>query len=434
VSALSTAVIAVTLLAQQQEENDRVGPVQGGNTAIAPLMRDGLGSVFALSSLTGGVGQGAILGGATGGGLDLYGAGTAGGLGGFNGMMGGAGPGGLATMGGGSMGMPSALGQGMASAKGGLRGGAGFRSPTRMGLMPKAGRAGLGKGKAAGSKFDLLGAKPAAAALDPLLKGLLASGPLAPDEAKLIVHAMVSAEASGSSDPAARATLLDAARKFLVPNAGAESAALQAKIDELVPAAPDATSRPIDADLVRAWFGALDVSNDGAISFLEWRDRTGLGLDAFRAFDTSGEGLIQFDELQRALVLNAAAGGREVDPALLETARAEVNGAAAPTAAGSEAKAAKAEQPAPKIPLDELLAQVRSLLAKVSAQQAALAASSGGADAKAKGAASATKSGTNAKKPPSPFDLLGTAPGSAQKKTPPKKPASAPVSPSSGNH
>ena len=428
-SALSTVALFAALLVQQQQENERVGPTFGGSTAVAPLMRDGIGSVFALSSLTGGVGQGSILGGATGGGLDLYGAGTAGGMNGYGGMVGGAGPSGLSAMGGGSLAMPSAMGHGM-NAMGGKGGVAGFRSPSRRGLVPKGGLAAHGKAGAAG-KYSLLGAQPPTAALDPLLKGLITAGPLTHDEASLIVHAMVASESSAAKDPLAKASLRDASRKFTAPKANAEANALQAKMDTLVPGAPDATSRPIDSDTLRAWFGALDVSNDGAISFLEWRDRTGLGLDSFRAFDTSGEGLIQFEELERALVLNAVSEGRAVDPALVDALQPEAT-AAEKAADAKGAKAAKAE-PAPKIPLEELLKQVRTLLARAAAQQSALATTSGLATATdAKGKAGAA--GAKGKQPPSPFDMLGTAPKSAPKKPAPKKPASAPYAPSSGNY
>jgi Ca2+-binding EF-hand superfamily protein len=429
VSALSTvALLSALLVLQQQEQNDRVGPVNGGSTAVAPLMRDGLGSVFALSSLTGGVGQGAIMGGATGGGLDLYGAGTAGAMSGYGGMVGGAGPYGLAEMGGGSLSMPSAMGHGM-NAMGGRGGVAGFHSPSRRGLAPK-GLAAHGKATPAG-KYSLLSAQAPTAALDPLLKGLITSGPLSHDEANLIVHAMVASESSAAKDPLAKASLRDASRKFAAPKANADANALQAKMDTLVPGASDAASRPIDGDTLRAWFGALDVSNDGAISFLEWRDRTGLGIDSFRAFDTSGEGLIQFEELERALVQNAVSEGRAVDPALVDALHPEA--AAEKTGDAAAAKAAKAE-PAPKLPLEELLKQVRTLLAKAAAQQSALASTTGTATATdAKGKAGAP--GAKGKQAPSPFDLLGTAPTkSAPKKPAPKKPASAPYAPSSGNY
>jgi hypothetical protein len=438
VSALSTTTLLLALLApRQQQENERVGPAPGGGTAIAPLMRDGIGSVFALSSLTGGVGQGAILGGATGGELDLYGAGTAGALSGYGGMIGGAGPGGLAAMGGGSLAMPNALGAGMAGGKGGARGSIGFHSPSRRGLVPKGGLAAKGKGKAAPSKFGLLGARPSTATLDPLLKGLVTAGPISPEEAKLIVHAMVAADESGVKDPEARASLRDARRNFVAPAVSADATALQEKMDQLVPAPADAAARPIDDDMIRAWFGALDASNDGAISFLEWRDRTGLGLDAFRAFDTSGEGLIQFEELEHALVLNAISEGRPVDAALVDAIRPEGSAAAEAEERTADAKEKKKKrtEPPPQVPLDDLLKQVRSLLAKAAAQQSGLATKSGvpsATDAKGK-TGGAGKGGAKAKPAPSPFDMLGTTPKPAPKKPAPKRPATAPVDSSSGN-
>lgn len=437
-SALSTFPLLLALLAPQQQENERVGPVPGGGTAIAPLMRDGLGSVFALSSLTGGVGQGSMLGGATGGQLDLYGAGTAGALNGYGGMVGGAGPGGLATMGGGSLAMPNALGGGMGNAKGGARAVGGFHSVSRHGPVPKGGLT-KGKGKAAApAKFDLLGAKPSMATLDPLLKGLVTAGPISPDEAKLIVHAMVAADEAGVKDPEARATLRDARRNFVAPAASADATALQQKMDQLVPAPADAATRPIDDDMIRAWFGALDASNDGAISFLEWRDRTGLGLDTFRAFDTSGEGLIQFEELERALVLNALSEGRPVDPALVDAVRPAGSAAAdAEERTADEKKKKKHTEPPPQVPLDDLLKQVRTLLAKAAAQESSHAATSGvptAADAKGKAGAANGKGGAKAKAAPSPFDMLGTTPAKSKPKPAPKKPATPPLGSSSGNY
>lgn len=423
-SALSTTAILVVLAApqQQQQENERVYP-PGGGTAVAPLMRDGMGSVFALSSLTGGVGQGSLLGGATGGMLDLYGAGTAGALNGYGGMVGGAGPGGLAAMGGGSLAMPSAMGAG---GKAGMHGSLGFHSPSRHGLAPKGALAAKGRGKVAPSKYSLLGTQATSATLDPLLKGLVTAGPITPEEAKLIVHAMVASDESGVKDSAARASLLDARRRFVAPNAGVEATALQEKMDQLVPAAPDAAQRPIDDDLLRAWFGALDASNDGAISFLEWRDRTGLGLDSFRAFDSSGEGLIQFEELERVLVLNAIAEGRPVDPALVDKLRPEGSAAAAAEKAEEAAAGKKRRsEPLPKVPLDELLKQVRSVLATIAARQSGHAAESGATTAAgAKGKAGASgKGGAKGKQAPSPFDMLGTTPKPSPKKPAPKKPA-----------
>jgi hypothetical protein len=434
VSAISTCTIVFALLAQQpsqQQESDRVGAVPpNGGSSPAPTMRDGIGSVFALSSLTGGNGQGSIFGGTMQGTTDIFGTGNSTGLGGMNGIAGAP----AMPMGG----ISGAMGGGAFGGAHTGRGAAGFHSPSRHLAGSKLGLAAHGKGKAS-SKFDLVGARSPTTDLNGLLKGLLAAGPLTPEEATMIVHALVAADSPGVKDPNARASLRQAREQMLAPASSAASAALQSKMDELLPAPPDAPARTLDEDTLHAWFGALDASNDGAISFLEWRDRTGLGLDVFRQVDTSGEGLLQFEELERTLVANAVAENRSVDAALLDKLHPE--GAIAPAAADEPVAGAVKPEPIPQPPLDELLKQVRALLSRAASQQSALASdvaakAQGGAGGTAAGKGGAKKGnakGKAASAAPSPFDLLGTAPNPA-KKTPPKKPVPhAGYQPSGGN-
>ena len=213
VSAISTAALITALIVQQpqqQQPNDRVGPAPANSGAVvAPTMRDGMGSVFALSTLTGGNGQGGMYNGTTGGSQNLYRTNTAGKLSSMNGMVSGAGPGGLAGMSGGGDAMP---GSGELGGAKGMRGGLGYRSPSRHGPTLRGGLGARGKGKAGATKFDLLGAQPPTAELNGLMRGLLTSGPLTPEEATLIVHALVAADSANVKDPHARASLRNAGR------------------------------------------------------------------------------------------------------------------------------------------------------------------------------------------------------------------------------
>jgi hypothetical protein len=169
---------------------------------------------------------------------------------------------------------------------------------------------------AGASKWDLIG-KPAAPRVPSALLERLTAGPLTDAEAQalveLITHATPARLAATDEDPAL------ARLRATTPDPDLQT--LQVDLDALVPPGEDGAPHPVDGEVLRTWFKALDVSRDAAISFLEWRDRTSLPLHLFRRVDTSGEGLVSFDEFSQAMLLNVArTGGRPVDPELLKWA------------------------------------------------------------------------------------------------------------------
>lgn len=380
-------------------------------------------------------GRGSALGGGAGG---LGAMGGAGGLGGMNGLYGGrggisgsAGNFGLGSLMGGQRGGAPATGRG-------ARGAVGFRSPTR--LVPGGTAAALaaarGLDPADGgatnpfTKFDLLGAKPQLTGLPSILLGSLSGGPLSEEDARALVEALVAIGAPGTS-AGSGPSLSETSHRMFAETADPDLTALQAKLETLVPPADPAAPQPIDVDALKAWFSAIDLSEDHAISFLEWRDRTRFGLDLFRRIDTSGEGLIQFDEFARTLLLNAPKSGREVDPALRDWA----TGASTPAPADAAADATEPPSPAAATSFDDVLQHARSMLATAALEQSAKndAAAAAAAAAKGKPAAPPAKPGATANgmaAPTNVFDLLGKAAKSGSRKKAPKpQPLPPPVPP-----
>lgn len=250
-------------------------------------------------------------------------------------------------------------------------------------LAAKAAAAAAAHDAAAASKWSL-----SAAATTPTLPTILQSGldagPLNDAEVQELVALL-----TRSTQPASAAVKpTDAANGSLFGQAAeADLTALQTELDALVPVADGSAPRPIDGDALHAWFQALDTSKDSAISFLEWRDQTGLPLDVFRRMDASNEGLVSFDEFARPLLINGSKLGRALEPQLLDWAldrQPSGDGAAAP--AGSVPTNVEA--------LDDkaLLARARSLVA------AAIDLRASAADAKTKDADKGTAKKDDAKK------------------------------------
>lgn len=291
----------------------------------------------------------------------------------------------------------------------------------------------LSKRRGAGAP-GLLGAKATGAALPPELVAGLASGPLTEEQARSLVSAVIAADigrlTAGGAIPGASA----ATRRTLAPTSDPQVAALQEKLDALVPdpagATPDLPPRTLDQDAVKSWFDAVDVSKDRTITFLEWRDRTGLGLALFRKIDESSNGLIEFDEFARALVLNAAGTKRSVDPALLEWATTPP-----PKAGGEPEDTRKAADLVPPQNLDEMLARARALIAGAALEHATQAAGATTA-AGTKGAATGKAATAKPKSDDDLFGLLRAGKGSKGKPAPkPRAPLPMPVpSPDAGNH
>jgi hypothetical protein len=259
---------------------------------------------------------------------------------------------------------------------------------------------------------------PRAALPAELLAGL-SSGPVTLEQARELVSALIAADVESLKATGKTYVERAAVRRTYAPTSDPEIAALQEKVDALVPdpagATPDLPPRTLDQTALKEYFDALDTSKDSGITFLEWRDRTALGLALFRKLDVGVDGLIQFDEFARALVLNAASSNRGVDPKLLEWATT------APAKASKEGEDARAaDDLLPPESLDEVLARARALIADATAQHAASepdagAAAAGAKGAKGKAATAKPKAGGDL------FDLLRAGPKSksAQKTRPP---------------
>jgi hypothetical protein len=256
-------------------------------------------------------------------------------------------------------------------AGGGAAGLAGLAAALGQGGLPDAAGAGLLDPTNA-NKWGLVPAATQAAAppVPALLLESLTGGPLTEEEADTIVAALTGSSTAAKAQASDNATA-SALNRLLATAPDPELQSLFNDLDTLLPAADPTAPRPIDADLLRSWFQALDTSKDAALSFLEWRDRTGLLLDLFRRVDQSGEGLVTFEEFARAMIISGArAGNRPVDPALLEWAL-ESGGM---TPADAEAEAAKIEA----LSGDDLVLRARGEVAaaalQLRAEQAKLAA------------------------------------------------------------
>jgi len=166
------------------------------------------------------------------------------------------------------------------------------------------------------SKWDLIGFRAGAGVPQRMLQGLT-GGPLTDEEAEALARALTT---GNLKDPLNDPSTSDASRILASP-ADPELQQLHRDLDLLVPI--EGAPRPglVDTERLRAWFLALDLSRDAAISFLEWRDHTGLGIEAFRRIDGSGEGLVSYEEFARAMVLRGIRGPEiELDPNLAKWA------------------------------------------------------------------------------------------------------------------
>jgi hypothetical protein len=197
---------------------------------------------------------------------------------------------------------------------------------------PRARRAPAGAG-AVDPKWALLDAG-AGAEVESEFKKMLTesvSSPLSSDRAEELVQAL-----TGVAD----AILQDGGLSLLArTRVGGEATddeltGLWKGLAAAVPPDASEAARFVDDAALDAWFLLLDSSRDGAISFLEWRDRTHLPLALFRQVDASGEGLLDFDEFAPALLVSAARSEScEIDPGLIDWALED-----APDAAPAEAK------------------------------------------------------------------------------------------------
>jgi hypothetical protein len=179
------------------------------------------------------------------------------------------------------------------------------------------GAPGIALGTAA-SKWGLVGGG-AAAPLPSVLIQALSGGPLTEAEADALIELLTGVKAPSNELP--DGVSADTARRLLATAPDPELQSLQSELQTLLPAAGADSPQLVDGEVLRAWFQLLDVSHDAAVSFLEWRDRTGLMLDLFRRIDASGEGLVSFEEFSRAIILSSARVGiRSVDPKLLDWA------------------------------------------------------------------------------------------------------------------
>ncbi|HET6164339.1 MAG TPA: EF-hand domain-containing protein [Planctomycetota bacterium] len=260
-----------------------------------------------------------------------------------------------------------------------------------------------------------------------LLAGL-SSGPVTLEQARELVSALIAADVESLKATGKTYVEHAVARRTYAPTSDPEIAALQEKVDALVPdpagATPDLPPRTLDQAALKEYFDALDTSKDSGITFLEWRDRTALGLPLFRKLDVGADGLIQFDEFARALVLNAASSQRDVEPKLHEWATTPP-----PKDSKESSKEGEDAKPAddllPPESLDDVLARARALIADATAQHAALEPDAGAAAPGEKGAKGAKgKAATGTTKPKAGgdlFDLLRAGPKSkpAQKTRPP---------------
>jgi hypothetical protein len=296
----------------------------------------------------------------------------------------------------------------------------GFRSATRARRGPARSLPFAKRGPGANplAQLDLLGAKATTALLPAELVAGLNSGPLTQEQAHALVSALIAADIESLQLTGTTYAQRAVAHRAHVPTSDPDVAELQAKVDELVPdpagTTPDLPPRTLDQDALKSWFEALDVSKDHSITFLEWRDRTGLGLPLFRRIDTGADGVVEFDEFARALVLNAPGAKRNVDPELLAWATTA-------TAAGGAEKE-DTRKPADLLPpqgLDETLERARALLANATLQQAAKAAETAAPAAGAKGAAGKS---ADAKPKGDLFDLLRSGSLPKAKPTPKARP------------
>jgi len=299
----------------------------------------------------------------------------------------------------------------------------GFRSATRArgSSMAQARRMALARRARSPGALGLPGAGAPAAILPAELLAGLSSGPVTLEQARELVAALIAADIESLKMTGKTYVERAAARRTYAPTSDPEIAALQEKVDALVPdpagATPDLPPRTLDQAALKDYFDALDPSKDASITFLEWRDRTALGLALFRKLDVGVDGLIQFDEFARALVLNAASSNRGVEPKLFEWATTAL-------AKGSkeDEDARSVEDLLPPESFDEVLARARALLADAEAQHAAQEPDAGAAASGAKGAAAKKTTGKPKSKAGGDlFDLLRAGPKSkpAQKTRPP---------------
>lgn len=291
--------------------------------------------------------------------------------------------------------------------------GSGLAQARKMALAKRTGGAGaLGLSGA--------GAGAAARVLPAELMAGLGSGPMTLEQARDLVAALIAADIESLKATGKTYVERTAAHRTFAPTADPEIAALQEKVDALVPdpagATPDLPPRTLDQAALKEYFDALDASKDSGITFLEWRDRTALGLPLFRKLDVGADGLIQFDEFARALVLNAASTHREVEPKLLEWATTP------PAKSPKEGEDAHpAEDLLPPESLDEVLARARALIADATAQHAAQQPDAGAAALGANGAKGAKgKAASGASKPKAGGDLFDLLRGGSKSKPAPK--------------
>jgi hypothetical protein len=390
-----TTVLVAALLAFQYDSGP--GPMPGagplslrmGSRRVVTAQQAGGGG----SVLRGGYGGGAGMGRSGGLGFDPtggmgggYGGGMGGGMGGgYGGGYGGGMGGGL---GGGANGAAGGPGRALYGRRAGLTavahqptyqaaalgatGVAGHKSLTPLGNTPPPTVKPVGAGAAAStaSKWDLT---PSAGAPDSAPTGMagvllngLSGGPLSDSEAEALAAELTGVKAPHAADDHSTDDLAALVKHGVDP----DLSDLQSGLDALLPSLDPSQPRAIDGEALRSWFKVLDVSKDDTISFLEWRDRTGLSLELFRRVDKSGEGVLSFDEFARAIVLNAASqGNRSIAPELL--AWAEGKDGSAPGAAVPATKSAT------ELGDDEALDLAARELATMAQTQAATAPTSG---------------------------------------------------------
>jgi len=79
---------------------------------------------------------------------------------------------------------------------------------------------------------------------------------------------------------------------------------------------PIAGDGELTADRILREFQSIDANHDGALSYLECRDRSQIDLTTFRQFDVDNSGLLDTQEFESHMVLIASARGQPIERTL----------------------------------------------------------------------------------------------------------------------